>query len=179
MTRAAKNGFKMDNTKAEFQTAKHGRPAPWSDEFVEEVKGTLSTCRILYGKASLISRWLLELIVSSRLSLTVFYLCVNQMVNNFISQAGQMEVSILCLSLNSPTNVFQALRRPERHDPSDRWHSMHNPGSHHSSGICDPSPPPYHSVLNTPHYARFHSLRRDTWLQLWNPTSDLRFTPLL
>ncbi|CZT14317.1 related to PTR2-Di-and tripeptide permease [Ramularia collo-cygni] len=81
---AAKNGFKMDNTKADYQVSKYGHAAAWSDEFVDEVKMTLSTCRIL-------------------LSLTIFYLCVNQMTNNFISQAGQMELS------GVPNDMIQAI----------------------------------------------------------------------
>ncbi|KAF2867717.1 major facilitator superfamily domain-containing protein [Massariosphaeria phaeospora] len=74
LTCAAKNGFKLDNAKASYQEARHGRMVPWSDGFVEEIKKGLVACRVIF-------------------SLLVFYLVISQIYNNFVSQAGSMQLS--------------------------------------------------------------------------------------
>ncbi|KAJ6189898.1 Proton-dependent oligopeptide transporter family [Penicillium mononematosum] len=64
-------GFKMDAAKPDAQLHQHGRQVPWTDSFVEEIKRSLLTCRVL-------------------LLFPIHWLCYNQTFNNLISQAGQM-----------------------------------------------------------------------------------------
>ncbi|EME89455.1 uncharacterized protein MYCFIDRAFT_55863 [Pseudocercospora fijiensis CIRAD86] len=71
---AMRNGFDLRRAKSSYQSEHHGHVPSYSDEFVDEVRQTLLTCRVL-------------------LSFAVFYLCANQMINNLVSQAGQMELS--------------------------------------------------------------------------------------
>ncbi|KAE8420930.1 POT family-domain-containing protein [Aspergillus pseudocaelatus] len=63
-------GFRMDAAKPEAQFA-HGRVVPWTDSFIEDIKRSLLTCRVL-------------------LLFPIHWLCYNQTFNNLISQAGQM-----------------------------------------------------------------------------------------
>ncbi|KXG53286.1 Proton-dependent oligopeptide transporter family [Penicillium griseofulvum] len=64
-------GFKMDAAKPDAQIHQHGRQVPWTDSFIEEIKRSLLTCRIL-------------------ILFPIHWLCYNQTFNNLISQAGQM-----------------------------------------------------------------------------------------
>ncbi|OOO12178.1 TGF-beta receptor type I/II extracellular region [Aspergillus oryzae] len=63
-------GFRMDAAKPHAQL-QHGRVVPWTDSFVEDIKRSLLTCRVL-------------------LLFPIHWLCYNQTFNNLISQAGQM-----------------------------------------------------------------------------------------
>ncbi|KAK7220098.1 hypothetical protein V2G26_008101 [Clonostachys chloroleuca] len=81
---AIKSGFRLDNTKASYQASHYNRAVSWTDEFVDEIKVTLRTCRVL-------------------LSMAVFTLCMGQMLNNLVSQAGQMELH------GVPNDMIQAL----------------------------------------------------------------------
>ncbi|KAJ5988011.1 Proton-dependent oligopeptide transporter family [Penicillium waksmanii] len=63
--------FKMDAAKPDAQLHQHGRQVPWTDSFVEDIKRSLLTCRVL-------------------LLFPIHWLCYNQTFNNLISQAGQM-----------------------------------------------------------------------------------------
>lgn len=40
-------GFSMDAAKPDAQL-KHGRQVPWTDAFIEDIKQSLLTCRVLY-----------------------------------------------------------------------------------------------------------------------------------
>lgn len=40
-------GFQMDAAKPDAQL-QHGRQVPWSDSFIEDIKQSLFTCRVLY-----------------------------------------------------------------------------------------------------------------------------------
>ncbi|KAH9906637.1 POT family-domain-containing protein [Xylariomycetidae sp. FL2044] len=64
-------GFRMDAAKPEAQLRNHSRQVSWSDSFVEDIKRSLLTCRVL-------------------LLFPIHWLCYNQTFNNLISQAGQM-----------------------------------------------------------------------------------------
>ncbi|KAI1454724.1 hypothetical protein F4805DRAFT_438255 [Annulohypoxylon moriforme] len=64
-------GFKMDAAKPDAQLQNHGRQVPWADSFIEDIKRSLLTCRVL-------------------LLFPIHWLCYNQTFNNLISQAGQM-----------------------------------------------------------------------------------------
>ncbi|KAJ5306344.1 Proton-dependent oligopeptide transporter family [Penicillium antarcticum] len=64
-------GFKMDAAKPDAQFQQHGRQVPWTDSFVEDIKRSLLTCRVL-------------------LLFPIHWLCYNQTFNNLISQAGPM-----------------------------------------------------------------------------------------
>ncbi|KAL8996292.1 MAG: hypothetical protein Q9169_004178 [Polycauliona sp. 2 TL-2023] len=70
---AARSGWKLDRAKQGYQTIHHDTTVPWSDRFVDEVKRGLMACRVI-------------------LSYVIFYLCINQMFNNLVSQAGQMNL---------------------------------------------------------------------------------------
>ncbi|KAJ6134222.1 POT family-domain-containing protein [Penicillium sp. IBT 18751x] len=63
-------GFRMDAAKPDAQL-QHDRQVPWSDSFIEDIKRSLLTCRVL-------------------LLFPIHWLCYNQTFNNLISQAGQM-----------------------------------------------------------------------------------------
>ncbi|KAJ5393136.1 Proton-dependent oligopeptide transporter family [Penicillium crustosum] len=64
-------GFKMDTAKPDAQLHQHGRQVPWADSFIEEIKRSLLTCRVL-------------------ILFPIHWLCYNQIFSNLISQAGQM-----------------------------------------------------------------------------------------
>lgn len=64
-------GFKMDAAKPDAQLQNHGRQVTWNDSFIEDIKRSLLTCRVL-------------------LLFPIHWLCYNQTFNNLISQAGQM-----------------------------------------------------------------------------------------
>jgi POT family proton-dependent oligopeptide transporter len=38
----------MDAAKPDEQLQRHGRRVPWTDSFVEDIKRSLLTCRVLY-----------------------------------------------------------------------------------------------------------------------------------
>ncbi|KAF2720023.1 hypothetical protein K431DRAFT_227397 [Polychaeton citri CBS 116435] len=84
MACAARNGFKLDHAKSDYQISHHGKAGSWSDSFVEDIRLTLRTSRVL-------------------LSFTIFYLCVNQMYTNLISQAGQVNLG------GVPNDMTQAI----------------------------------------------------------------------
>ncbi|KAI1799965.1 POT family-domain-containing protein [Daldinia bambusicola] len=63
-------GFRMDAAKPDAQL-QHGRRVAWNDSFIDDIKRSLLTCRVL-------------------LLFPIHWLCYNQTFNNLISQAGQM-----------------------------------------------------------------------------------------
>ncbi|KAK6951750.1 hypothetical protein Daesc_006273 [Daldinia eschscholtzii] len=63
-------GFRMDAAKPDAQL-QHGRRVTWNDAFIDDIKRSLLTCRVL-------------------LLFPIHWLCYNQTFNNLISQAGQM-----------------------------------------------------------------------------------------
>jgi len=66
-----KDGFKMDAAKPTAQLVQRNRVVPWTETFIEDIKTSLLTCRVL-------------------LLFPIHWLCFNQTFNNLISQAGQM-----------------------------------------------------------------------------------------
>ncbi|KAI9150233.1 putative peptide transporter ptr2 [Paramyrothecium foliicola] len=70
---AARNGFKLHRAAPSYQREHHGREVPWDDAIVKDV-----------GRALIISRVLLFS--------CPFYLAYLQIMNNLISQAGQMRL---------------------------------------------------------------------------------------
>ncbi|KAE9973412.1 hypothetical protein EG327_009099 [Venturia inaequalis] len=90
---AAKNGFKLDNAKAAYQTSQKQKTVPWSDSFIEEMKRGLMACRVMQVKT--------PPFFEKSLSLLIFYLCINQIYNNLVSQAGQMNLH------NVPNDMIQ------------------------------------------------------------------------
>ncbi|KAI0116171.1 POT family-domain-containing protein [Hypoxylon sp. NC0597] len=70
LRRGIAGGFRMDAAKPDAQLER-GRQVPWDDSFVEDIKRSLLTCRVL-------------------LLFPIHWLCYNQTFNNLISQAGQM-----------------------------------------------------------------------------------------
>ncbi|CAG9975219.1 unnamed protein product [Clonostachys byssicola] len=67
----ATSGFRMDAAKPAAQLDRKRRVVPWTDSFIDDIKTSLLTCRVL-------------------LIFPVYWLCFNQAFNNLISQAGQM-----------------------------------------------------------------------------------------
>lgn len=66
--------FRMDSARPQYQRENHNREVPWSDDFVTEIQIGLLACRVM--------AWFI-----------LFYLGINQMSNNLISQAGQMQLT--------------------------------------------------------------------------------------
>ncbi|PSN74706.1 hypothetical protein BS50DRAFT_643157 [Corynespora cassiicola Philippines] len=69
---ATKNGFNVGRANPEYQLEHHHNVVPWSKPLVEDLGRALRACRVL-------------------LAFVVFWICFDQMQNNLISQAGQME----------------------------------------------------------------------------------------
>ncbi|KAI4146594.1 MAG: hypothetical protein L6R39_003406 [Caloplaca ligustica] len=80
---AMRSGWKLDSTKQSYQLSHFNMTVPWSDSFVDELKRGLMACRVI-------------------LSYLIFYLCINQMFNNLVSQAGQMDLQ------GVPNDMIQA-----------------------------------------------------------------------
>ncbi|MCJ1250448.1 hypothetical protein MMC30_007676 [Trapelia coarctata] len=81
---ASRNHFSLDAAKPAYQYEKFGKSVPWDDHFIAEMKRGLIGCRVLF-------------------SFSIFYLCINQMSNNLVSQAGQMELHGI------PNDTYQAI----------------------------------------------------------------------
>ncbi|KAF2629434.1 PTR2-domain-containing protein [Macroventuria anomochaeta] len=72
ITCACRNGFKMAHAQPEYQLKHRQRAVSWSSQLVNEVTRGLQACRVL-------------------IAFVVFYVCFDQMQNNLISQAAEME----------------------------------------------------------------------------------------
>lgn len=48
MNNAIRNGFVLDRAKSPYQLSQHGISPPYTDAFVDEVRNTMQTCRVLY-----------------------------------------------------------------------------------------------------------------------------------
>ncbi|EMD63902.1 hypothetical protein COCSADRAFT_182073 [Bipolaris sorokiniana ND90Pr] len=68
---AVRNKFEMKRTDPAYQLANRGKIVPWSSELSNEITRALGACRVL-------------------LAFIIFYICFDQMQNNLISQAGDM-----------------------------------------------------------------------------------------
>lgn len=68
-----RNGFELDAAKSSSRGSNHRSATLWSDEFVEEIKIALASCRVF-------------------LFFPIYWVAFSQMQNNFISQAGTMEL---------------------------------------------------------------------------------------
>lgn len=69
---ACRHGFKMARAQPEYQLEHHQSTVSWSSHLVNEVTRGLQACRVL-------------------IAFVVFYVCFDQMQNNLISQAAEME----------------------------------------------------------------------------------------
>lgn len=69
---ACRNGFKMAHTQPEYQLDNCQHTVSWNSQLVNEVTRGLQACRVL-------------------IAFVVFYVCFDQMQNNLISQAAEME----------------------------------------------------------------------------------------
>ncbi|KAF2269114.1 PTR2-domain-containing protein [Lojkania enalia] len=67
------NRFDLDKAKPSLQGPRRPKYMTWDDRFVEELKTTLVTCKVF-------------------LFFPLYWVTYSQMLNNFISQAGQMEL---------------------------------------------------------------------------------------
>ncbi|KAE8340233.1 hypothetical protein BDV24DRAFT_134444 [Aspergillus arachidicola] len=65
--------FKIDAARPRYQLEKHNRTVPWTDRFVTEIKSGLRACQVM--------AWFV-----------LFHLGINQMTNNLVSQAGEMQL---------------------------------------------------------------------------------------
>ncbi|EGE03815.1 MFS peptide transporter Ptr2 [Trichophyton equinum CBS 127.97] len=68
-----KNGGKLDAAKSSYQRHNGGRVFPWDDQFVDEMKRALVACRVF-------------------IYFPIYWVCYQQMVNNFVSQAATMQL---------------------------------------------------------------------------------------
>ncbi|KAE9978385.1 hypothetical protein EG327_007421 [Venturia inaequalis] len=76
--------FRLDAAKPAFQAEKYGKIVGWDDRFVFEMKVGLVACKVMA-------------------CFMPFYLCMSQMTNNLVSQAGQMRLGGI------PNDTVQAL----------------------------------------------------------------------
>jgi POT family proton-dependent oligopeptide transporter len=83
---AVKNGFKMKCADPEYQFERHQKLVSWTSTMVEELTRGLRGCRVL-------------------LTFVMFYVCFDQMQNNLISQAGQMDTQ------GTPNDLLPALNQ--------------------------------------------------------------------
>jgi POT family proton-dependent oligopeptide transporter len=72
ITCACRHGFQMAHAQPEYQIEHRQRTVSWSSQLVDEVTRGLQACRVL-------------------IAFVVFYVCFDQMQNNLISQAAEME----------------------------------------------------------------------------------------
>ncbi|EFR05005.1 peptide transporter PTR2-A [Nannizzia gypsea CBS 118893] len=68
-----KNGGNLDAAKSSSQRHIGGRVFPWNDQFVDEMKRALVACRVF-------------------IYFPIYWVCYQQMVNNFVSQASTMQL---------------------------------------------------------------------------------------
>ena len=71
---AVQSGFRLVAADPAYRENHHDRLVSWTPNFVGEIRRGLKACRII-------------------LCFIVFYLCLNQVINNIISQSGEMETS--------------------------------------------------------------------------------------
>ena len=71
---AVRSGFNLEAAYPSYQQSYHNRTPPWTQEFVTEIARGLKASRVI-------------------ICFALFYLCYDQVLNNLISQAGQMELS--------------------------------------------------------------------------------------
>ncbi|KAF1358616.1 hypothetical protein EJ07DRAFT_67827, partial [Lizonia empirigonia] len=83
---ACRSGFKMARTDPSYQLVHRHRTVPWSAQLVGELTQGLQACWIL-------------------LAFIMFYVCFDQMQNNLISQAGQMQTN------STPNDLLPAMNQ--------------------------------------------------------------------
>jgi POT family proton-dependent oligopeptide transporter len=83
---AVKNGFKMKRADPIYQLEYQNKTVSWTDSMVDELTRGLRACRVL-------------------LAFVVFWVCFDQMQNNLISQAGQMEMN------STPNDLLPAMNQ--------------------------------------------------------------------
>ncbi|KAF1830145.1 peptide transporter PTR2-A [Decorospora gaudefroyi] len=86
VTCAARNGFKMERADPEYQLAHHGKIVSWSGELVKGITRGLGACRVL-------------------LAFIMFYICFDQMQNNLVSQASDMNTG------STPNDVLPGMNQ--------------------------------------------------------------------
>ncbi|KAH3907993.1 hypothetical protein HBI56_150630 [Parastagonospora nodorum] len=70
---AIKNGCKMKRAGPDYQRERHSKTVSWTENMVDELTHGLRGCRVLF-------------------TFVMFWVCFDQMQNNLISQAGQMDM---------------------------------------------------------------------------------------
>jgi POT family proton-dependent oligopeptide transporter len=86
ITCACRNGFKMAHAHPGYQLENRQRKVAWSSQLVSELTRGLQACRVL-------------------IAFVVFYVCFDQMQNNLISQAAEME------TLGTPNDLVPAMNQ--------------------------------------------------------------------
>ncbi|KAF3056204.1 Peptide transporter [Trichoderma lentiforme] len=81
---SARHRFKWEAATAVYQSENYGRQVDWDDRFVFEIKRGLQACKVMA-------------------CFVPFHLCMNQITNNLVSQAGQMKLGGI------PNDTIQAL----------------------------------------------------------------------
>ncbi|KAI4679642.1 uncharacterized protein J4E84_008164 [Alternaria hordeiaustralica] len=83
---AVRNGCRMDRADPAYQRLEKSKEVPWSSQFVDELTRALGACRVL-------------------LAFIVFYICFDQMQNNLISQASDMDTG------STPNDVLPGMNQ--------------------------------------------------------------------
>jgi POT family proton-dependent oligopeptide transporter len=83
---AVKNRFKMTRADPDYQFERYHRTVSWTSTMVDELTRGLRGCRVLF-------------------TFVMFYVCFDQMQNNLISQAGQLNTQ------NVPNDLLPALNQ--------------------------------------------------------------------
>ncbi|KAJ5519177.1 oligopeptide transporter, partial [Penicillium expansum] len=81
---SARERFRLDAAKPAFQAEKYRRTVSWDNLFVLEIRRGLKACKVMA-------------------CFVPFYLCIDQITNNFVSQAGQIKLSAI------PNDTIEAL----------------------------------------------------------------------
>jgi proton-dependent oligopeptide transporter, POT family len=89
---AVQNKFKIDAARPRYQLEKHGREVPWTDRFVTEIKSGLRACQVMCV-VPLEFYLCAHDLTMYRTWFVLFYLGINQMTNNLVSQAGEMQLT--------------------------------------------------------------------------------------
>lgn len=155
----SKDGFEL--AKPSIRRPLRLPPVTWDDSFVNEVQKTLRACRVL-------------------LFFPIYWAVYFQMMNNFVSQAGTMELHGIPVSTPTPKSSTKPNKKPERrndkHRPCNDNHLHPSPRPHN----LPLSPKTPHPPLSTnPHNTRLPLRRLSNVLRLLHPTSHLHRTPML
>jgi dipeptide/tripeptide permease len=154
----SKDGFEL--AKPSNRRSLQLSPVTWDDFFVNEVQKTLKACRVL-------------------LFFPIYWAAYFQMMNNFVSQAGTMELHGIPVS-SSLHNFDVSNKRSERRDDKYRPRNdnhLHPPLRPHNLPLSPKTP--CCSLPNYPYNTRLRLRCSSNVLRRFHPASHILRTPLL